>query len=64
MLELLKQKCFSKEWIDYKSHKLSGDPVLIEKLLYAFTLLGYLVQLDEDFIFKGGTSLMLHTPGI
>ena len=64
MLELLKQKCFSKEWIDYKSHKLSGDPVLIEKVLYAFTLLGYLVQLDEDFIFKGGTSLMLHTPGI
>jgi len=35
---------------------------LYEKALYAFELLGGLSENKLDFIFKGGTSLMLHIP--
>ena len=34
----------------------------MEKAVHAFTLLGYLVQMEESFVFKGGTSLLLHVP--
>ncbi|MEA1986141.1 MAG: nucleotidyl transferase AbiEii/AbiGii toxin family protein, partial [Candidatus Marinimicrobia bacterium] len=42
------------------SKELSGDPVLVEKTIHAFALLGYLVQLENNFVFKGGTSILLH----
>ena len=39
-----------------------ADPVLIERTLYAFGLLEELEKVGLDFIFKGGTSLMLMLP--
>lgn len=35
---------------------------LIERTLYAFELLTELTRLDQDFVFKGGTSLLLILP--
>jgi hypothetical protein len=64
VLSLIKPDSFKKERLVAKSKELSGDPVLIEKTVLAFALLGYIAQLNEDFIFKGGTSLLLHTPMI
>ncbi len=64
MKELLKPVCFTYDWLINKSSELSGDPTLIEKTVHAFSLLGYLVQLEDNFIFKGGTSLLLHIPKI
>lgn len=60
----IKQSCFNKKWLKSKAAELSGDPVLVEKTIHAFALLGYLVQLEENFVFKGGTSLLLHVPHI
>ena len=39
-----------------------GDPALIERTLYAFGLLEALCKVGMDFIFKGGTSLLLLLP--
>ena len=47
-----------------KKKEFSGDPILIEKVIHAFALLGYLVQIELDFVFKGGTSLLLHVQQI
>lgn len=60
----INNSCFTVNWINTKKEKISGNPVLIEKTIHAFALLGYLVQLETDFIFKGGTSLLLHAPQI
>lgn len=61
-------KCFSQDWITYCRNTYSGsrslDPLLIEKCIHAFALLGYLVQVGLSFVFKGGTSLMLHVDRI
>ena len=42
-------------------HKIA-DPGLFEKAIHAFALLGHLAESGMDFIFKGGTSLLLHIP--
>ena len=62
MRELVKPRCFTEEWLKLKASQLSGDPLLVEKTIHAFALLGYLVQLEKEFVFKGGTSLLLHVP--
>ncbi len=64
MQQLINANCFTENWIESKAKKLSGDPVLVEKTIHAFALLGYLVQLEKNFIFKGGTGLLLHVPEI
>ena len=64
MQNLVKSECFTAEWINRKKNETSGNSVLIEKTIHAFALLGYLVQLEPDFVFKGGTSLLLHLPKI
>jgi len=61
---LIKSECFTAEWINRKKTETSGNSVLIEKTIHAFALLGYLVQLEPNFVFKGGTSLLLHLPKI
>jgi len=38
------------------------DPILIEKAIYAFELLGSLIENGVNLIFKGGTGLMLLIP--
>lgn len=56
----VKDCCFDKSWIKSKSKELSCDPVLLEKTIHAFALLGYLAGSGENFVFKGGTSILLH----
>ncbi|RLD42924.1 MAG: hypothetical protein DRI86_10835 [Bacteroidetes bacterium] len=40
---------------------MGSDPALIEKMIYAFYLLENLVKQNINFVFKGGTSLILIT---
>ncbi|MGD9685464.1 MAG: nucleotidyl transferase AbiEii/AbiGii toxin family protein [Desulfobacter sp.] len=55
--------CFTSEWLDRKKKELQGvDPGLLEKALHAFALLGHLAESELKFVFKGGTSLLLHVP--
>jgi hypothetical protein len=55
--------CFTPEWLDQKKKELKGvDPGLLEKALHAFALLGHLAESELKFVFKGGTSLLLHVP--
>lgn len=55
--------CFSAEWLKRKQKELKGvDPGLLERALHAFALLGHLAESDLTFVFKGGTSLLLHVP--
>lgn len=52
--------CFHRGWIESRRVLLGGgDPVLIEKTIHAFALLGLLAQTGLPFVFKGGTSLLL-----
>lgn len=56
---MLSKETFGLEHIR-KLQKNSGrDPVLIERVLYAFGLLEALVRVEMPFVFKGGTCLML-----
>jgi len=60
---MIDHKCFSKEWIlNLRTKYPKTDPLLLEKTIHAFELLGLLQTSDESFIFKGGTALMLHLP--
>lgn len=57
--------CFTADWLDRKKKALNGvDPGLLEKALHAFALLGHLAESELKFVFKGGTSLLLHVPVI
>ena len=47
------------EWIASRHAEFGGDPIIVEKVIRALTLLEALKSNDLDFIFKGGTSLML-----
>ena len=56
-------KSFTKEWIQRQRGANRGaDPGLIEKQIYAFALLHYLVKTGKEFVFKGGPSLHLILP--
>ncbi len=57
---MIKAECASKEWIEAttKSTK-AKDNILVEKVVRALMLLEGLAKSDLDFIFKGGTALML-----
>jgi hypothetical protein len=52
-------KTLSAEWIAEKRKKYSKDPTLMESMIYALYLLEQLQLSGLDFIFKGGTSLIL-----
>lgn len=57
--------CFTAEWLERKRKELKGvDPSFLERALHAFALLGHLAESDLKFVFKGGTSLLLHVPVI
>lgn len=54
---------FTPEWIHRQRLELGRcDPAILEKCVYALTLLGYLEESGLPFLFKGGTSLLLHLP--
>lgn len=57
---MLSKECFTPEWIKkIKNDNAPADPTIIEKTIYAFELLSTLSDLGLDFIFKGGTALLL-----
>jgi predicted nucleotidyltransferase component of viral defense system len=59
---MIKDKCFSIEWYDQfkkqEKHK-RIDKIILEKMIYALHLLERLKANGLDFVFKGGTSLVL-----
>jgi hypothetical protein len=60
---MIARHCFSKEWIAEQRKRFpKADPYLIERQLAAFELLGLLAQSEKQFVFKGGTALILLLP--
>jgi len=59
---MIKERCFTEEWLDsfkgQKKHR-KIDKIILEKMIYALHLLERLKANGLDFIFKGGTSLVL-----
>ncbi len=59
---MIKEHCFSEEWLDgfkkQKDHK-RIDKIILEKMIYALHLLEQLKENGLDFVFKGGSSLVL-----
>lgn len=50
----------TKEWLENTRNLLKGkDPILIERVIKALTLLEQLKLQGVDFIFKGGSALLL-----
>ncbi len=52
----------SKNWIEGVAKKQKSDPILVEKVVRALYLLEQLQRSELNFIFKGGTALMLLLP--
>jgi len=53
----------TREWIVAQQVRLGmADPIILEKAVFALTLLDLLARSDLDFVFKGGTALLLHLP--
>ena len=58
---MINQKEISTEWISKVSKaNRNADKILVEKVIRALILLEGLVKQKLDFVFKGGTALMLH----
>lgn len=58
---MLSARCFTSEWVNQKRSELSvQDPGILEKSIHALALLSHLSTTGLPFIFKGGTSLLLH----
>lgn len=59
---MIKKHCFTEEWLDafknQKEHK-RIDKIILEKMIYALHLLEGIKANGLDFVFKGGTSLVL-----
>ncbi len=59
---MIKEHCFTDEWLDsfkkQKEHK-RIDKAILEKMIYALHLLERIKTNGLNFIFKGGTSLLL-----
>ena len=54
---------FTPDWINKQRLALGRcDPSILEKCIHALTLLGYLEESGLPYLFKGGTSLLLHLP--
>ena len=60
---MINRQSFSREWIlKQKDRYPKADPLLIERQIYAFELLGLLAASGKPFVFKGGTALLLLLP--
>ena len=59
---MIKDQCFTEEWLDQfkkqRDHK-RIDNIILGKMVYALHLLERLKSNGFDFVFKGGTSLLL-----
>jgi len=61
---MIEKRCFQRDWIESLREKYTlADPTLLEKTIYAFELLGRLVEQKLEFVFKGGTSILLLVNG-
>lgn len=59
---MIKEHCFTDEWLDlFKKQKDHSriDKIILEKMIYALHLLERLTANGLNFVFKGGTSLLL-----
>ena len=56
---MISVKSLHPDWINSKREEFHADPIIIEKVIRALLLLEALKISKLDFIFKGGTSLML-----
>lgn len=59
---MIQRHCFQKEWINgFRAQERYNkiNPPLLEKMIHALSLLQYLQTHGLNFIFKGGTSLIL-----
>ena len=56
---MIKNESLSSDWISERRKKFSKDPAIMEAMIYALYLLEQLKLTDLEFIFKGGTSLVL-----
>ena len=56
---MIKTESLSAEWISERRKKFSKDPAIMEAMIYALYLVEQLKLTDLEFIFKGGTSLLL-----
>ncbi|SJN42703.1 nucleotidyl transferase AbiEii/AbiGii toxin family protein [Sphingobacterium sp. JB170] len=56
---MIDPKSLSADWLAEKRKKYSKDPGIMENMIYALHLLEQLKLTGLDFIFKGGTSLVL-----
>jgi len=60
---MIQNSSFSKDWIDELRGKYpAADPTILERAIYAFELVGSLRKEGIEFVFKGGTSLLLLLP--
>lgn len=60
---MIKEIYFTKEWLNNVRKDFPAiDPTIFEKTIYAFELVSSLVNEGLEFIFKGGTSLLLLLP--
>ena len=60
---MIKEICFTKEHIQsFRNIYKKANSEYVEKTIYAFELLSLLVKSGMEFIFKGGTSLLLLLP--
>jgi hypothetical protein len=59
---MIKKVYFDSKWIREKHREIKADPLLIERAIYVFELLGELIESGVDLVFKGGTSLMILIP--
>lgn len=58
---MINQKEISTEWLNQVSRQnRNADKILVEKVIRALLLLEGLVKQNLNFVFKGGTALMLH----
>ncbi|WP_143961589.1 nucleotidyl transferase AbiEii/AbiGii toxin family protein [Litoribacter populi] len=59
---MIREHCFRDEWLEgFKKQKVYRriDKIILEKMIYALHLLERLENQGLDFVFKGGTSLVL-----
>ena len=59
---MIKDRCFTAEWLDqFKKQKDHSriDKIILQKMIYALHLLEQLQLNKLEFVFKGGTSLVL-----
>ena len=57
---ILTQKCYTRDWLLQQAARTGTQDVILEKCIHALTSVAALSEEGLDFVFKGGTRLMLH----